>query len=96
MKNHITKNSVFDDLGFDENEAKNLKIRALLMREIESEIKKRNLTQAQAAKILDISQPRINNILNGKIHLFTVDTLINMIDKLGKPVTLTIGRKKAA
>lgn len=96
MKNHITKNSVFDDLGFDENEAKNLKIRALLMREIESEIKKRNLTQAQAAKILDISQPRINNLLNGKIHLFTVDTLINMIDKLGKPVTLTIGRKKAA
>lgn len=96
MKNHITKNSVFDDLGFDENEAKNLKIRALLMREIESEIKKRNLTQAQAAKILDISQPRINNLLNGKIHLFTVDTLINIIDKLGKPVTLTIGRKKAA
>ena len=96
MKNHIKKNSVFDDLGFDENEAKNLKIRVLLMREIESEIKKRNLTQAHAAEILDISQPRMNNLLNGKIHLFTVDALINIIDKLGKPVTLMVGRKKAA
>ena len=35
MKHHITKKSVFDDLEFDENEAKNLKIRAMLMREIE-------------------------------------------------------------
>ena len=94
MKHHITKKSVFDDLEFDENEAKNLKIRAMLMREIESEIKKKDLTQVEAAEILEISQPRLNNLLKGKIHLFTVDALINLLDKLGRHVTLTI--KKAA
>lgn len=45
-KLHVTKDSVFDDLGFDEATAVNLKIRAVLMRLVEEEIKKKKLTQA--------------------------------------------------
>lgn len=96
MKQHITSKNVFDELGFDEPEAKNLKIRSFLMREIETEITKRKLTQAQAAEILVVSQPRVSSLIKGKNHLFTIDTLINMLDKLEKPVTVAIGRKKAA
>lgn len=90
MKPHITQGSVFDDLDFDATEASNLKLRALLMTAIEQELTMQKLTQAKAATILGVSQPRISDIKKGKIQLFTIDTLINMLNKLGKPVTLTI------
>jgi predicted XRE-type DNA-binding protein len=96
MKHDITKGSVFDDLGFDAEEAANLKIRAALMRAIEAEIENRNLTQEQAAKILNITQPRISDLKRGKMHLFTIDTLINMMLKLGKPVSIVIDDRIAA
>lgn len=96
MKMHTTKESVFDDLGFNEAEAANLKIRAALMRGIEEELNKRNLTQAQASKLLSVSQPRISDLKRGKINLFTIDVLVNMLTKLGKPVHLVIDDRIAA
>jgi predicted XRE-type DNA-binding protein len=90
MKPHVTKGRVFDDLGFDEAEAANLKIRAALMRAIEEQLEKSSLTQAQASKLLSVSQPRISDLKRGKIHLFTIDMLVNMLTKLGKPVHLVI------
>lgn len=90
MKIHVTKGSVFDDLGFDVEEAANLKIRAALMRAIEQELDKRGLTQSQASEILGVSQPRISNLRRGKIQLFTIDMLVIMLTKLGKPVSLVI------
>jgi len=96
MKNHVTKASVFDDLGFNVAESVSLKIRAALMRAIEEELDKRNMTQVQAAKILGISQPRISDLRRGKMHLFTVDMLINILAKLGKPVSLVIDDRLAA
>jgi predicted XRE-type DNA-binding protein len=96
MKNHITKGSVFDDLGFDVAKAANLKIRAALMRAIENELDKKNITQLQAAKLLGVSQPRISDLKRGKIHLFTIDVLVNMLSRLGKPVSLIIDDRIAA
>jgi predicted XRE-type DNA-binding protein len=96
MKRHITKGSVFDDLGFDVAESANLKIRAALMRAIEEELDKRKITQVQTAKILGVSQPRISDLRRGKIHLFTVDILVNMLAVLGKPVSLVIDDRIAA
>ncbi len=96
MKLHVTKGNVFDDLGFDEAQAANLKIRAALMRAIEEELEKKSLTQAQASKLLGVSQPRISNLKRGKMHLFTIDMLINMLAKLGKPVHLIIDDRIAA
>lgn len=94
MKHKISKGSVFDDLGFSKSEASNLKVRAALMRAIEKEIIKRDLTQIQAAKLLDITQPRYSDLIRGKIHLFTIDMLIKMLSKLGMQVSFSI--KKAA
>lgn len=76
MKKHITKGSVFDDLGFDAAEASNLKIRASLMHAIEQELDKKKLTQAKAAKLLGVAQPRISDLRRGKIQLFTIDMLL--------------------
>ncbi len=96
MKQHTIKGSVFDDLGFNAVEASNLKIRAVLMRAIEEELDKKNLTQLQASKLLHVSQPRISDLKRGKIHLFTIDVLVNMLVKLGKPVHLVIDDRIAA
>ena len=96
MKHHVTKGSIFEDLGFDEPSAANLKIRAALMRVVEEELSKKNMTQAQAAKLLGVSQPRISDLRRGKLHLFTIDVLVNILVKLGKPVSLVIDDRIAA
>jgi len=96
MTQHITKGSVFDDLGFSAVEAANLKVRATLMRAIEEEIDKKSLTQAQASKLLGVTQPRISDLRRGKMHLFTIDVLVNMLEKLGKPVYIVIDDRLAA
>ncbi|HEU5281484.1 MAG TPA: helix-turn-helix transcriptional regulator [Gammaproteobacteria bacterium] len=96
MKRHTTKGSVFDDLGFEPIEAANLKIRAVLMHAVEEELDKLNLTQIQAAKRLGITQPRVSDLKRGKLHLFTIDVLVNMLAKLGKPVALVIDDRIAA
>lgn len=96
MKPHVTKGSVFDDLGFNNTEASNLKIRAALMRAIEEELDKKHMTQSQASKLLGVTQPRISDLKRGKMHLFTIDMLVNMLTRLGKPVHLVIDDRIAA
>jgi predicted XRE-type DNA-binding protein len=96
MKHHITTGSVLDDLGLDVAEVANLKIRTALMRAVEEELDKKNMTQVQVAKLLGVSQPRISDLRRGKIHLFTIDMLVNMLTKLGKPVSLVIDDRIAA
>lgn len=93
---HITKGSVFDDLNFSEDESANLKIRARLMQEIERYIKKNQLTQTKAAKIFGVTQPRINNLLKGKIDLFTIDMLVKMLSQVNISVSLIIDDREAA
>lgn len=96
MKHHITKGSVLDDLGLSQEETQNLKIRAALMRELERYIKEHNLTQEKAAKLFDVAQPRISDLVRGKIELFTIDVLVNMLTKCGIPVSLVIDDRIAA
>ncbi|MES2217633.1 MAG: helix-turn-helix transcriptional regulator [Pseudomonadota bacterium] len=96
MKPHVTESSAFDDLGFDAVEASNLKIRAALMLAIDQELNKQKLTQAKAAKLLGVAQPRISDLKRGKIQLFTIDMLVNMLAKLGKLVSLIIDNRLAA
>lgn len=96
MKPHVTKGGVFDDLGFNNTEASNLKIRAALMRAIEEELDKKHMTQSQASKLLGVTQPRISDLKRGKMHLFTIDMLVNMLTRLGKPVHLVIDDRIAA
>jgi len=96
MIKHTTTGSVFDDLGFDEVEAENLKIRASLMRAIEKYISEHKLTQATAARLMGVSQPRISDLITGKIDKFTIDMLVNMLAKAHVSIALVIDDKLAA
>jgi len=85
---------VFSDLGFSAAEAENLRIRSAMMRALVSYIRKSELTQAQAAKAFGVSQPRISDLMRGKIHLFSIDNLVILLAAAGLRVDLKI--KKAA
>jgi predicted XRE-type DNA-binding protein len=86
----LTRSSgnVFRDLGFPPEEAEHLRVRADLMIKIEKALRARSLTQAEAAKIMGVSQPRVSNLLRGRIELFSSDALIDMLARLGVRVRL--------
>jgi predicted XRE-type DNA-binding protein len=86
--------NVFRDVGFPPDEAHNLLLRAELMLRVERFVKDHKLTQAVAAKTLGITQPRLNQLLKGKIELFSLDALVKMLAKAGLHVELRV--KKAA
>jgi predicted XRE-type DNA-binding protein len=92
----ITKGSdnIFRDLGFPEGEAQNLLLRTDLMIKIEKLVKKSGFTQSEAAEMLGVTQPRINDLLKGHIEKFSLDALVNMLSRAGMQVKMIV--KKAA
>ena len=86
--------NIFLDVGFDKAEAENRKLRAALMMRIEDWVKESGMTQAAAAKLLGLTQPRLNALLKGKIGLFSLDALVTVVSKAGFSVRLVV--KKAA
>ena len=82
--------SVWDALESDPVKAENMKLRSVLMIAINDNIEEMGLTQAQAAKRLHITQPRVSALTKGKIEEFRLDTLINMVHRLGLHVTMQI------
>ena len=90
--------NVFEALEDDLEVARNLAIQAILMRELERYIEREGLTQAQAAERLGVTQPRISDLVRGKIDLFTIDALINLLAraKLEVQVTVHPGSAKGA
>lgn len=91
-KTSVTPSSgnVFSDLGFTPEESEHLKLRAQLMSAVRQVIEQRKLTQAQAAKLLGVTQPRISDLIRGKIDLFSMDTLVSMLAQAGMHVALTV------
>ena len=89
--------NVFIDCGFPPTEAENLRIRAKMMMALTGYIQERKVTQARAARIMGVSQPRISDLVRGKIGLFTIDTLVNMVTAAGLKVDVDItpGRQRA-
>ena len=96
MKKRVSTSNVFRDLGFGAEEAANLKLRAMLMVELEKYIQEKHLTQKRAAERLGVTQPRISDLMRGKIGLFSVDTLITMLTHAGLRVDVRVRRSVAA
>ena len=84
--------NVFHDLGFSPIEAENLLLRAQLMDRVRDVAK--DATQREAAKRFGITQPRLNDLLRGRIDKFSLDALVNMLGNAGMRVELRV--KKAA
>lgn len=82
--------NVFRDLGFSAEEAAHLLIRADLLIQLQKAIASRGLTQAKAAKLLRVTQPRVSDLLRGRIDLFSTDSLIDMLARLGKHVRFVL------
>jgi predicted XRE-type DNA-binding protein len=91
--------NVFRDLGFSTEESEHLLVRADLLIQVQKVIMSRRLKQAEAAKTLRITQPRVSDLLRGRIDLFSTDALIDMLARLGIGVRLVlkaVRSKKAA
>ena len=86
--------SIWDAIEDTPAAAANMKARAELMIAIAEYIRAKRLTQAAAAKLFRVSQPRVSDLMRGKIDLFSVDTLVNMLATAGMRVELKL--KKAA
>lgn len=88
----ITKGSanVFADLGFGPQESQNLLLRSQTMVALVQWFNASGLTQAAAAKTLGVTQPRLNQLLKGKIEIFSLDALVNMATSAGMRVGLSI------
>ncbi len=87
--------NVFEDLGFSSEEAANLKVRSTLMGSIRRIIHDRGLKQAQAAEQFGVTQPRISDLMRGKIELFSIDALINMLAHAGHEVAISVDPRAA-
>ncbi len=90
--------NVFRNLGFPPEEAEHLLIRADLMIELQRRIEAEGMSQAAAAKLLRVTQPRISDLLRGRIDLFSTDALIDMLARLGVQVRVLVKptRRKVA
>ncbi len=97
MENEITESTgnVFEDLGFEGGEAENLRVRARLMAPLERFLREQGITQAEAAEELGTTQARISELTNGKIQAFSIDALINMLDRAGLEVDVNVRPKNA-
>lgn len=88
LKYEESRGNVFAALGF-ENPEEDL-AKANLIAEISHVIKKKKLTQAQVAKILNVNQPRISSLISGNLDLFSIDMLMNFLKILGQDVKIVI------
>lgn len=82
--------NVWDALADTPEEAANLTLRSDLMIKVEKIIKKNGWTQAEAAKRCGVTQPRINDLLRGRISRFSIDALVNIASALGRRVTVKL------
>lgn len=82
--------NVFRDLGFSKEESEHLLIRADLLIQVQKAIVSKRLKQAEAAKILRVTQPRVSDLLRGRIDLFSTDSLIDMLARLGIGVRIVV------
>lgn len=82
--------NVFRDLGFSKAESEHLLVRADLLIQVQKTIASKRLTQAETATVLRVTQPRVSDLLRGRIDLFSTDALIDMLARLGVGVRLLV------
>ncbi|VXC25313.1 Transcriptional regulator, XRE family [Burkholderia sp. 8Y] len=102
---HVTKRgaNVFAELGLAPGEARQylaelqtligqtLVLKEQLMDELASWIEAQHLKQADAAEILHVTRPRVSDVVNKKTSKFTIDSLVEMLARIGKPVRMVVG-----
>src|SRR5947199_8960821 len=96
MKLKVTRSTwnVFLDACFPPDEAEHLRVRSDLLVQLQKAIKSQGLKQAEAAKLLDVTQPRVSDLMRGRLDLFSVDSLIDMLALVGVRVRVVFTTTK--
>ena len=84
--------SVWDAIENTPAEVESMKLRSELMMALKSHIARTKLSQAQAAKVFGVTQPRVSDLVRGKINLFGLDALVNMAAAAGLQVEMRVKR----
>jgi len=82
--------SVWDAIEGTPAEAENMKLRSALMIALKQYLKAKGWTQSEAAERLGVTQPRVSDLMRGKIDLFGLDTLVNMATSVGLKVQMRV------
>jgi len=88
--------SVWDAIEDTPQAAASMRARSTLMMELSAYIVSRGLTQVQAADLLGVTQPRVSDLMQGKINLFSLDTLLNMASVAGMSPVLKLSKPRVA
>ncbi len=82
--------SVWDALEDTPGAAENMKLRSALMQELVAYIENAGVTQSEAAQQFGVTQPRISDLMRGKVDLFSIDALVNMLTAAGLHLDLRV------
>ena len=91
---YVSTQSVFVDLGFSAEEAAILELKVTLHIEIMKEIKRQKITPRKLERVLDVPQPRVSELMGGKISKMTVDKLTKYLHRLGREVRITTKKSR--
>jgi len=84
--------SVWDAIEDTPAEAENMKLRAVLMTALRKHLEDSGLSQSASAAQLGVTQPRVSDLMRGKIDLFALDSLVNMAAAAGLKVSLRVAK----
>jgi predicted XRE-type DNA-binding protein len=84
--------SVWDAIEDTPAQAENIRLRSALMIALKEHIARKGLSQSQAAKVFGVTQPRVSDLMRGKIDLFGLDSLVNMLAAAGMHVEVRVAR----
>ncbi|MGX9525759.1 helix-turn-helix domain-containing protein [Alcaligenes nematophilus] len=82
--------SVWDAIEDTPEEAENMKLRSALLSTLKDHLTRTGMSQAQAAKLFGVTQPRISDLMRGKINLFGLDALVNMASAAGFHIEMRV------
>jgi predicted XRE-type DNA-binding protein len=86
--------SVWDAIENTPQEAASMKARSSLMMELTAVIQERGMTQAEAAELFGVTQPRVSDLMRGKVNLFSLDTLMDMASTAGMSPVVKVSKPK--
>jgi predicted XRE-type DNA-binding protein len=82
--------NVFEAIAESPEEALNMKLRATLIHEIRAKVSTAGWTQTETAHHLGVTQPRVSDLLNGKLSKFSLDALVKILARLGSDIELRV------
>jgi predicted XRE-type DNA-binding protein len=88
--------SVWDAIEDSASAAASMKLRVELAIQIIEQMQARKLTQAKAAELIGVTQPRISDLIRGRLNLFSLDALVDMADRVGLRTRVVVSPKRAA